>query len=88
MLKQELLVDILNEIESRENNTNVNENMYNENMNENMNENINKVLDNMMNNDTYAAPIMTEENMFPSFTQPAKCNSANLNRTFLRILVK
>ena len=82
MLKQELLVDILNELEVRdnsENNTNVNENM-NENMNNN--QNINKVLDNMMNNDTYAAPIMTEENMFPSFTQPAKCNSANLNRAF------
>ena len=49
----------------------------------NNNKNVNELLNDMLENENVnSAPIMTEENMFPSFTQPAKCNSANLNKAF------
>ena len=37
------------------------------------------------NNETFAAPIMTEENMFPSYSvehDPTKCNNVNLNKVY------
>ena len=96
-LKQELLEEVLEELQqnnnrnnnnqnnNRNNNNINNNNRNNNNQNNNENSNINELLNEMLeNNETFAAPIMTEENMFPSFSTEnnTQCNNVNLNKVY------